>query len=157
MKRESEQQRDFMDLCGLKRWSLTEIVKHDMLTSPVVLHNVALAKRLIMEEVTHELMTALTQLSVGRHMNYTDKLALLAEIVDGIVDGKYVLDQLGNCLGFPLNAVFDEIQRTNMAKAQLQDDGTYKIIRRADGKILKPEGWTPPNILAILENELDKQ
>lgn len=37
--------------------------------------------------------------------------------------------------------VWDEVQRSNMAKCV---DGTLRM--REDGKILKPEGWTPPDI-----------
>lgn len=37
--------------------------------------------------------------------------------------------------------VWDEVQRSNMAKLT---DG--KMVMREDGKILKPEGWTPPDI-----------
>ena len=38
--------------------------------------------------------------------------------------------------------IADEIQRSNLAK--LDADG--KPIRRYDGKLLKPPGWTPPDI-----------
>jgi len=37
--------------------------------------------------------------------------------------------------------VFAEVHRSNMAKLV---DG--KVIRREDGKVLKPEGWTPPDV-----------
>lgn len=46
----------------------------------------------------------------------------------------------------PLQAVFDEVHRSNMAK--LGPDGTP--IRREDGKVLKPAGWTPPDIAGVL-------
>ena len=49
-------------------------------------------------------------------------------------------------LGIPLNAVFAEVHRSNMAK--LMPDGS--VLLRADGKILKPEHWTPPDIQAVL-------
>ena len=41
--------------------------------------------------------------------------------------------------------VWREVQRSNMAKCV---DG--KIVMRDDGKILKPEGWTPPDIAGAL-------
>ena len=44
--------------------------------------------------------------------------------------------------GVPLNAVFTEVHRSNMAK--LMPDGS--ALYRKDGKILKPDSWTPPNI-----------
>lgn len=40
-----------------------------------------------------------------------------------------------------------EVWRTNLAKV----DGTHgDIIRRGDGKLLKPAGWTPPDIRGVL-------
>ena len=40
---------------------------------------------------------------------------------------------------------FNEVHRSNMAKLV---DG--KVIRREDGKVLKPEGWQPPNLPQFL-------
>lgn len=61
------------------------------------------------------------------------------EVADGIVDTVYVLMQLARTLGIPFNECWDEVHQSNMAKVV---DG--KVIRREDGKILKPEGWKPP-------------
>lgn len=44
--------------------------------------------------------------------------------------------------GLPFNEVWAEVHRSNMAKA----GGP----RREDGKILKPEGWTPPDIASVV-------
>ena len=64
-------------------------------------------------------------------------------------------------LCIPIASVFAEIHRSNMAK--IQPDGTIK--RRKDGKILKPESWTPPELSPLLlawynqlydEHEADK-
>ncbi len=49
--------------------------------------------------------------------------------------------------GVPLDAVFAEVHRTNMAK--LNGDG--EPIYRDDGKVLKPPGWTPPDIEGVLQ------
>ena len=46
----------------------------------------------------------------------------------------------------PLAAALAEIHRSNMAK--LGPDG--RPIYRDDGKVMKPEGWTPPNIGGLL-------
>lgn len=43
----------------------------------------------------------------------------------------------------PFDAVWDEIHRSNMAKV----DGPV----RDDGKILKPEGWVPPDVAGVLK------
>ena len=60
------------------------------------------------------------------------------EAIDGIGDSLYV--QFGAAIEFGVNMepIFDEIHRSNMAKV----GGAT----RADGKTLKPEGWTPPDI-----------
>ena len=50
--------------------------------------------------------------------------------------------------GIPINAVFREIHRSNMSK--LGADG--RPIYRADGKILKGENYSPPNLAPILAN-----
>lgn len=74
----------------------------------------------------------------------------MVETADGIVDSIYVLIGAALELGLPLAELFAEVQRSNMAKAVRQADGSYKVVRRADGKILKPEGWTPPDIAGVL-------
>ena len=49
-------------------------------------------------------------------------------------------------LNIPLNAVFAEVHRANMAK--ILPDGT--VLRRHDDKIMKPPDWTPPDIARVL-------
>jgi predicted HAD superfamily Cof-like phosphohydrolase len=68
---------------------------------------------------------------------------------DALADIDYVVE--GSRLAFGIDGlpVAAEVHRSNMAK--LGPDG--KPIVREDGKRLKPEGWTPPDI----ENELRKQ
>jgi predicted HAD superfamily Cof-like phosphohydrolase len=41
-----------------------------------------------------------------------------------------------------------EVIRSNMAKV---DPETGFVKKRADGKILKPEGWTPPDLASLIE------
>jgi predicted HAD superfamily Cof-like phosphohydrolase len=52
---------------------------------------------------------------------------------------------LGYChmKGYDVQGAWNEVLRSNMKKL---DPKTQKAIRRQDGKILKPEGWTPPNL-----------
>jgi predicted HAD superfamily Cof-like phosphohydrolase len=70
-------------------------------------------------------------------------------LADGFGDVDYIVE--GNRLEFGIQGhpIADAIHQANMAKAG--PDGW--IVRRADGKVLKPEGWTPPDI----EGELKKQ
>ena len=69
--------------------------------------------------------------------------------LDALCDLQYVLDGAFLQLGFAgvKEAAFADVHRSNMAK--LGPDG--KPIRRADGKILKPEGWQPPNLKQFLK------
>lgn len=57
---------------------------------------------------------------------------------------------LGVKLGFPMEAGWLEVHASNMAKV---DKETGKVIRRDDGKILKPEGWVGPDLEAVLAGE----
>ena len=56
----------------------------------------------------------------------------------------------GEKLGFPMEAGWVEVHASNRAKV---DKETGKVIRREDGKILKPEGWVGPNLQAVLEGK----
>lgn len=67
----------------------------------------------------------------------------LLETADAIVDLGYVLEGLAIVLGVDTNAVWREVQRANMAKA----DGPR---RPSDNKLLKPPGWRPPDIAGVL-------
>jgi len=71
----------------------------------------------------------------------------IVEVADGIADSIYVLVYTAHCYGIPINEVWAEVQRTNMAKFP----GGVVTRRPSDGKIMKPEGWEPPDIKDILE------
>lgn len=83
----------------------------------------------------------------------------VAEFYQAILDKdpEQVLDALGDIVylaygaavdaGYDLDAAVDEIHRSNMAK--VMPDGTVR--RRSDGKILKPDGWTPPDLSRFVE------
>lgn len=49
----------------------------------------------------------------------------------------------------PFDAIWDLVQKANVGKA---DPATGKFRKREDGKVIKPEGWTPPD--AAIEAEL---
>jgi len=71
--------------------------------------------------------------------------ANLVSLADGVIDLIVVAVRLGLSFGLPMEALWAEVQRSNMAKSV---DG--QVRRREDGKILKPEGWTPPDIAGVL-------
>lgn len=71
----------------------------------------------------------------------------ISQIADGVGDLMYVLIGLMNAMGVDMRPVWTAIQRSNMAK---EGGGS-----RVDGKILKPEGWTPPDIDFLLSIQPD--
>ncbi len=105
-----------------------------------------LAIRLVTEEYEETVDALAAQMA-------SPSLENLTELADGIADTIYVLCQLARAADIPLDAVFAEVHRSNMAK--LQPDGTVK--RREDGKVLKPDGWTPPQIWEVLKSYSDSE
>lgn len=87
-----------------------------------------LRSRLIIEEAS-ELMGAIA---------HSD----LIGIADGIVDLIYVTVGAAHEFGLPLDELWDEVHRSNMAKV----GGPI----REDGKVLKPAGWRPPDVAGVV-------
>jgi len=83
-----------------------------------------------------------------------EKLAALCEVLDGICDLSVVLMGLCNSLGLPFDSAFLEVHKSNMNKFVPNEDGTYTILKRVDGKIIKPSTWQKPNIMSILKYRL---
>ena len=91
--------------------------------------------------------------------NYSMYLGLIKEEYDELItaifddDKVEQLDALVDILVVTMGAIraggFDgagawrEVMATNFAKI---DRETGKVHKREDGKVLKPEGWTPPNL-----------
>ena len=50
--------------------------------------------------------------------------------------------------GWSVEEIWDEGAKSNLAKI---DPTTGKVIKRDDGKILKPEGWKPPNFAKFVK------
>ena len=72
----------------------------------------------------------------------------MVEVLDALADIGYIL--AGTIINHGMQHIFDEafaeVHRSNMAKLV---DG--KVLRREDGKVMKPEGWTPPQLARYLE------
>lgn len=69
----------------------------------------------------------------------------LIEIADACADLKWVIEGLEHSLGIPQQTVWDEVSKSNMSKMV---DG--KLIKRADGKVLKPDTFVQPDIKKAL-------
>ena len=66
------------------------------------------------------------------------------EMVDAIADLTWVLSGLSARMGIDLDSVWAEVKRSNFDKTP--------VVRREDGKILKPEGWRPPDIRTAINS-----
>lgn len=66
-------------------------------------------------------------------------------MIDALCDIIYVACGAAVEMGVDLDEYLAEVHRSNMQKA----GGPV----RADGKVLKPAGWTPPNIAGVLARE----
>ena len=65
------------------------------------------------------------------------------EQLDALVDILVVTMGAIRAGGFDGEGAWNEVMRTNFAKI---DPNTGKVRKREDGKVLKPEGWKPPNL-----------
>jgi predicted HAD superfamily Cof-like phosphohydrolase len=72
----------------------------------------------------------------------------LVEIADACADLIWVIQGLNHTLGIPQQKVWDEVARSNMSK--ISENG--KVLKRADGKVQKPESYSPPNIESIIND-----
>ena len=78
---------------------------------------------------------------------YMDKDVV--EIADALADLKWVIEGLEVTLNLPQQAIWDEVARSNLSKIS----STGKIIKREDGKVLKPDTYSPPDLKSILSKE----
>lgn len=63
------------------------------------------------------------------------------EELDALIDILVVTIGAINSMGADGEGAWNEVMRTNFAKI---DPDTGKVRKREDGKVMKPEGWTPP-------------
>jgi len=65
------------------------------------------------------------------------------EQLDALIDILVVTIGAIHSMGADAEGAWKEVMRTNFAKI---DHETGKVRKREDGKVLKPTGWTPPNL-----------
>lgn len=65
------------------------------------------------------------------------------ECLDALIDILVVTVGAIHSLGADGAGAWNEVMRTNFAKI---DPATGRVNKREDGKVLKPEGWTPPEL-----------
>ena len=71
-----------------------------------------------------------------------------AEICDACFDLMWVIVGYMKSRGWDCENIWDEGAKSNLSKI---DKATGKVIKREDGKILKPEGWKPPDFAKFVK------
>ncbi len=71
------------------------------------------------------------------------------EVLDALVDILVVTIGAINSMGADGESAWNEVMRTNFAKI---DPETGKVRKREDGKVLKPEGWQPPQLAQFVNH-----
>ena len=94
-----------------------------------------LYRDLISEETT-ELNAAIVQ---GDQVEQLDALIYILVVTIGAI----------HSMGADAEEAWKEVMRTNFAKI---DSETGKVRKREDGKVLKPLGWTAPELEQFLKN-----
>jgi len=68
--------------------------------------------------------------------------------LDALIDILVVTVGAIHSLGVDAEGAWNEVMRSNLAKI---DSVTGKVRKREDGKVLKPEGWTPPELAPYIK------
>ena len=69
------------------------------------------------------------------------------EQLDALIDILVVTTGAIHSLGVDAEGAWKEVMRSNFAKV---DPRTGKVMRREDGKVLKPPNWEPPRLKAFV-------
>jgi len=75
----------------------------------------------------------------------------LNEQLDALIDILVVTIGAIHSAGFDGEGAWKEVMRTNFAKI---DPVTGKVRKREDGKVLKPEGWTAPELAQFIKKNV---
>jgi predicted HAD superfamily Cof-like phosphohydrolase len=70
------------------------------------------------------------------------------ETLDALIDILVVTIGTIHSMGSDAEGAWKEVMATNFAKI---DHETGKVRKREDGKVLKPVGWTPPNLTPFVK------
>jgi predicted HAD superfamily Cof-like phosphohydrolase len=90
----------------------------------------------LMEEELREVITA---------MAFEDLPAIAKELADLL----YVVYGAASSYGFDMEPIFKAVHESNMSK--MPTDGVVKY--REDGKVVKPETYSPPDLKPIIEKQ----
>ena len=101
---------------------------------------------LIKEEYNELLVAQGIDLKTMEQVNPADPV----EVLDALIDILVVTIGAIHSMGADGEGAWKEVMRTNFAKI---DKDTGKVRKREDGKVLKPVGWTPPELNNYLRKE----
>jgi predicted HAD superfamily Cof-like phosphohydrolase len=98
---------------------------------------------LIKEEFLELLVAQGIDPSTGDQVKAVD----MVETLDALLDIVVVTIGAMHSAGMDAEGGWKEVMRTNFAKI---DKETGKVRKREDGKVLKPVGWTPPELAPFI-------
>ena len=75
------------------------------------------------------------------------------EMLDAICDVTWVLGGYAHSRGWNIMGAFEEVARSNMSKV---DKTSGKLLKRADGKVLKSDTYSPPNLAPFIKTVADE-
>ncbi|MEN3812782.1 nucleoside triphosphate pyrophosphohydrolase family protein [Chromobacterium piscinae] len=101
----------------------------------------------MLDEELDELKQALADYRALPAQSPEQQLQSRAELTAEAVDVLNVVCGLLLSQGLPLEAMCEAIHDANLRKCV---DG--KVVRRADGKVLKPEGWLPADKQGVIRD-----
>ena len=101
---------------------------------------------LIKEEYNELLVAQGIDLETMEQVNPADPI----EVLDALIDILVVTIGAIHSMGADAEGAWKEVMRTNFAKI---DSETGKVRKREDGKVLKPLGWTAPDLKEFVEKK----
>jgi len=107
---------------------------------------VSLYLDLVREEIA-ELEQAMSDYHAAE--NLQDEQVAKADALDAICDSIWVLIGLARVMDLPVDQGWDAVTITNLRKV---DPELGTVLRDDHGKIQKPPGWRPPDMLRIIQN-----
>jgi molybdopterin biosynthesis enzyme len=73
-------------------------------------------------------------------------------VLDALCDLVVVIAGMGAACAFPMTAAMAEVYRSNFSKIDLSTGKPWKV--REDGKVLKDEHYSPPDLIGVLINNI---